>query len=144
MRQQFWTTFGQYMSPLLSAEGEKINWVNYKTGEKNIRFRMEADGKQAVIGIELTHKDAGIQRLYFEQFLEVKKLFETIVGDDWQWVVHTTDVYGMNVSKIYKTEQGVSVFKKEDWPLMIRFFKAYITALDEFWSHVKWGFESLR
>ena len=69
------------MAPVLSAEGEKVNWVNYKTGEKDIYFRMQADNKTASIAIELTHKDAGIQQLYFEQFAELKKLLEESLGE---------------------------------------------------------------
>ena len=73
LRQEFWTAFGQYMSPVLSSEGEKINWINYKTGEKDIFFRINADNKKASIAIELTHKDVGVQELYFEQFQQLKK-----------------------------------------------------------------------
>ena len=73
LRKEFWTAFGQYMQPILSAEGEKVNWINYKTGEKHIYFRMQVDNKKAFIGIELSHPDAGVQQLYFEQFLELKR-----------------------------------------------------------------------
>ena len=61
LRQAFWTAFGQYMLPVPSGEGEKVNWTNYKTGEKDLYFRMNADNKQATIAIELTHKDEGVQ-----------------------------------------------------------------------------------
>ena len=50
-RQEFWTAFGQYMAPIPSAGGEKINWINYKTGVKHIYFKMEADQKFASIGL---------------------------------------------------------------------------------------------
>ncbi len=36
LRKDFWTAFGLYMRPIPSAEGDKINWINYKTGEKDI------------------------------------------------------------------------------------------------------------
>lgn len=144
MRQQFWTTFGQYMSPVLSAEGEKVNWVNYKTSEKSIGFCMDADNKKAYIGIEITHKDTGIQQLYFEQFMELKNAFEDVAGKDWQWRLLANDDNGRMISKIYKEQEGVSIFKKENWPALIQFFKHNITALDLFWSNAKWGFESLR
>jgi hypothetical protein len=144
LRQEFWTAFGQYMSPVLSAEGEKVNWVNYKTGEKDIRFRMSADNKTAEIAIELTHKDAGIQQLYFDQFVELKKFLDAATGEDWQWQLHTTDEWGRTVSRIGTRRDGVSVFKKEDWPQLISFFKQRMVALDEFWSNVKYSFESLR
>lgn len=36
IRKDFWTAFGQYMKPVPSAEGTKVNWPNYKTGVKQI------------------------------------------------------------------------------------------------------------
>jgi hypothetical protein len=144
LRQQFWTTFGQYMTPVLSAEGEKINWINYKTGEKDIYFKMQADNKAASIAIEITHKDAGIQQLYFEQFAELKKIIENLIEEEWIWQLHTTNEKGKLISRIYKEINNVNVFKKEEWPLLISFFKPRIIALDEFWSSAKYGFEALR
>ncbi|HWI89865.1 MAG TPA: DUF4268 domain-containing protein [Flavisolibacter sp.] len=91
LRHEFWTAFGQYMSPLLSAEGEKINWINYKTGEKNISFRMHADNKKAVIAIELNHKDRDIQQIYFEEFLQFKNLFSDTMQEEWSLQLHTFD-----------------------------------------------------
>jgi hypothetical protein len=144
LKQEFWTTFGQYMSPILSAEGEKVNWVNYKTGEKNIAFRMHADNKNAIIAIELTHKDKDIQQIYFEQLLQFKSMFDDAVNEEWNWQLHTYDEHGKAISRIYKEQPALSIFQKSDWPGLISFFKSRIIALDEFWSSVKYAFESLR
>ena len=144
LRQEFWTSFGLYMSPIVSAEGEKLNWINYKTGEKNIAFRMNADNKKAIIAIELTHKDADIQQIYFEQFLQFKNLFDAAVKEEWIWQLHAHDEQGKIVSRIYKEQDGLSIFQKQDWPGLISFFKPRMIALDEFWSSVKYAFESLR
>jgi hypothetical protein len=144
LKQEFWTTFGKYMSPVQSAEGEKINWINYKTGEKDIFFRMQADNKGAMISIDITHKDKEIQQLYFEQFQEVKKFLDAATGEDWLWQLHTADEYGKVISRIANMLTGVSIFKKEDWPELISFYKQRMIALDEFWSNVKYSFESLR
>jgi hypothetical protein len=144
LKKEFWTAFGQYMTPTMSAEGEKIAWVNYKTGEKNIAFRLEADNKKATVTIELSHPDTGIQQLYFEQFRHLGNIFETMVEGDWTWDLHITDEYGKTISVIQTALSGVSVFKKEDWPKLISFFKTNMIALDEFWSNVKYSFEMLR
>ena len=85
LRQEFWTAFGQYMLPVQSAEGEKVNWINYKTGEKFISFRMDADHKQALISIEMNHKDEGIRSLHFEQFRQFRKLLESELNETWTW-----------------------------------------------------------
>lgn len=144
LRQEFWRVFGQYMNPVLSAEGEKINWINYKTGEKNIAFKMHADNKKAIIAIEITHKDPQIQQIIFNQFEQFKILLENTVQEKWTWQLHTHNEDGNIISKIFKENIGVSIFKKEDWPQLISFFKPRIIALDEFWCNIKYAFELLR
>jgi hypothetical protein len=141
LTQQFWTSFGQYIAPVLSAEGEKINWVNYKTGEKGIRFIMVADYSTAKIAITLSHKDAGIQQLYFDKFLRLKKIFHQKIGEEWQWRELNTDEQGKPFSEIYTLLPNVSVLNKQDWPAIISFFKPRMIALDIFWSEFKYAFE---
>jgi len=45
------------MRPVTAANGDRINWINYKTGVRNIYFRMDADINYASIAVELTHAD---------------------------------------------------------------------------------------
>ncbi len=52
LKKEFWTAFGRYMKPVLSADGEKINWINYKTGEKDIVFKMDADSKKHLLQLK--------------------------------------------------------------------------------------------
>lgn len=144
LKQQFWTAFGQYLSPIPSAEGEHINWINYKTGEKDIYFRMKADNKTASIAIEITHKDEALQALYFEQFNQLKNIFQSTLKESWIWLLHTNDDYGKTISRIYTSIEKINIFNKEDWPQLISFFKQRIIALDEFWSSAKYAFEALR
>ncbi|WP_196990826.1 DUF4268 domain-containing protein [Panacibacter microcysteis] len=110
LKQAFWTAFGQYMQPVLSADGDHINWINYKTGEKDIYFRMHADNKRATIGIELTHKDPSMQALFFEQFTALKTLLHNALAEEWQWMLHTHDENGKTISTIGTTLNDVSVF----------------------------------
>ena len=144
LKQQFWTVFGQYMLPVPSAEGNKINWINYKTGEKHISFKMQADSKTAFIAIELNHPDTGIQHLMYEQFIQLKTMLHATLQEEWIWQERVYDDHGRSVTRIYKELKGASIYKKEDWPKLIEFFKNRIVALDEFWSSAKYAFEALR
>jgi hypothetical protein len=139
-RQEFWTAFGKYMQPVLSAEGEKINWVNYKTGVKHIFFRMQAN-KGALIAIELSYPNPGDRRAQFNKFLQLKTLFTTTMQEDWIWQQDTQDENGKITSRVSRELAGVNIFNKADWPALISFFKPRIIALDAFWSMVKPGFE---
>ncbi|WP_242929239.1 DUF4268 domain-containing protein [Pontibacter vulgaris] len=144
LRQAFWTTYGQYMAPVLSAEGLRRNWLNYKTGLKNVEFKMQADSKRASIGIEITHKDTELQELFYEQFLQLRTLLHESLGEEWKWEMHTTDEYDKTISRIYKEIAPVNIFDKEDWPQLISFFKPRIIALDEFWNTAQYAFDELR
>ena len=144
IRQNFWTTFGQYIAPLLSAGGLKINWINYKTGIKYVYFKMQAESRYASIAIEIAHPDPGIQELFFEQFKELKLVLADALQEEWEWQLHSTDEYGKTVSRIYKQIDNVSIFNRDHWPTLISFFKPRIIALDEFWDNAKYSFEALK
>lgn len=144
IRQSFWTTFGQYIAPHPSAEGLKINWINYNTKVKHIYFRMQADQKFASISIEITHPDLGIQELFFEQFHELKSILQGYLGEEWEWLLHTKDESGKTISKIFKELSPINVFDEENWAKLISFFKPRIIALDQFWSDAKYSFDTLK
>jgi len=143
LKKEFWTAFGNYMKPVPSAGGEKVNWLNYKTGEKDVFFKMDAGNGFALIAIEIVHQDLEMQQLYFEQFVQLKTMLHQSLGEEWDWILHQTNESHKTVSRIYTELQGVSIFRKEDWPALISFFKPRIIALDEFWSSAKYGFEAL-
>ncbi|WP_460569138.1 DUF4268 domain-containing protein [Flaviaesturariibacter terrae] len=144
LRQAFWTTFGQYLQPILSADGERVNWVNYKTGEKDISFRMETGNRAAQIGIVLAHKDAGLRQLYWEQFVQLRPQLEAHTGEEWTWQPEYYDEWGAVSGRIYTEQEDLLVLRRPDWPALIQFFKPRIIALDAFWSEAKYYFEALR
>lgn len=144
IREEFWTTFGRYMSPVPSAEGMKINWINYKTTLRDVHFRMDVNQKSAIIFISMEHHDAGIRALYFHQFEELKMLLNAELEEEWEWQEHTRAGEDKVISSIYKELTSVSIFNKEQWPELISFFKPRIIALDRFWEDAKYSFDSLR
>lgn len=128
------------MQPILSSEGERVNWINYKTGAKHIYFRMDA-AKGASIAIEITHTDPELQQEYFQRFVQLQTLFNETVGAEWNWESDVKDENGRSISSIYTEISNVNIFNKADWPALISFFKPRIIALDEFWNQVKHGFD---
>jgi len=141
LKKSFWTSFGQYLKPLPNANGEGINWVNYKTGIRNIYFRMDADNKKASIGIELTDPNAEIRDQHYKKFQQFKQIFHETVNEKWTWQHKTTDEHGKPISRIYTEITGVNIFNKADWPAIISFLKPRLLALDEFWLMVKENFQ---
>ncbi|MGJ1203373.1 DUF4268 domain-containing protein [Sphingobacterium lactis] len=144
IKESFWTSFGQYMAPVPSADGEKVTWVNYKTGIRNLYFRMDASNKVAQIGIVIADSDAGIRALIFEQFQEYRTVLHAELGEEWIWDAEYYDEYGKATARIYTEIRGSSIFNQQDWPALISFFKPRIMALDSFWSTAQYGFEMFK
>lgn len=139
-RQAFWTTFGQYMRPVLSVDGERVNWVNYKTGVPSVYFRMDAGTGGAHITIEITHGYRGDRVACFAKFESMRAVLHETLGEEWAWAEHVAEGTGREISRITKALPAVNIMRQEDWPALISFFKQRIIALDEFWSMAKDGF----
>ncbi len=131
------------MSPILSSEGEKVNWVNYKTGEKHVHIKMTVADKKARIGIEFSHPEPDVQEIFFHHLERLRETFADTAGSDWQWQLHIHDE-GRLISRVSTSIENVMIFRKEDWPDLISFFKPRMIALDEFWNLVKHSFEQVR
>ncbi len=136
IRQAFWTTFGQYLSPIPGAGGTRINWVNYKTGLRDVYIKMDATDMEANIAIVLTHKERERQFALYNKLFIMKPELEMTLMEEWIW---DRDAYqeGRMVCRIYINLPGVSIFKKGDWPRMITFLKDRIIRLDSFWFNKK-------
>ncbi|MCB9189313.1 MAG: DUF4268 domain-containing protein [Flavobacteriales bacterium] len=130
----FWTSFGKFMGKHQSFHGKHIKWVNYKTGVRDMYFRLRADSKKAEVAIEIQHKDDGIRELFYDQFLELKAVFKDMVGE-WTWEKDIYNDQSILISKIYiECDRKVNVYDKNTWKDGFEFFEKNIVPLDEFWS----------
>ncbi|MGC4231962.1 MAG: DUF4268 domain-containing protein [Niabella sp.] len=141
IKKEFWTRFGMYMKPVKNAEGNTINWINYKTGIRHLYFRMDAGKKTAVIAIEMKHPSEEERLLIYEQFGSLRDYFKEIMEEDWEWQQVFYDDDGSRASRIFTVLENVSVFNKESWPSIISFLKERMIKLDLFWNDVKIQFE---
>src|SRR5690606_31529786 len=141
IRKKFWTSFGQYMKLQTSASGLEINWINYKTGIKGLQLKTDADNKSARIAIEMTQNDREIQELMFEQFEEFQVVFEGELGSDWVSYKSEAEQSGNQMASIEVRLENLSMFKVEDSPSIISFFKDDSLGWDSFWDDVKDSFE---
>ena len=149
LRQAFWTAFGQYMALTPGAGGEKVNWLNYKTGVRHLQFKAETERDGAAVAIVLSHPDMQEQQTYYELLLQSKKMLEAQAGEDpstnsgqvWQWQPPAPGEQGKITSRVYCRLAGVNVFNQAHWPAIISFLKPRLMALDTWWQEARWAFE---
>ena len=121
----------------ISKSGLKIKWINYRTGISQLYIRLETDKKNARVCIDLQHKDEGIRALFFEQFLELKKVFTQNTTLNWVWEQHFINANGDEFSRIYTEIDHVNLFDKSTWKEAFNFYKKAMLDFDEFWVDYK-------
>lgn len=142
IKEKFWTSFGRYMAPVLSSEGMKQNWINYKTGIPQVFLRMDATKKEASIAIEIRHKDPQLAQEQYKKFILLKDALEDSLGEEWEWLEQVENEFGQAISRIETVQAPLNIFKETDWPSIISFLKPRIIALDAFWNENKFVFET--
>ena len=128
------------MKPIPGTSGLPVNWINYKTGIRNIHFKMDADDTSTVISIEISSSKEEERLQYYNQFVSLKKILASTGTFAWQWN-ETVETDHKIISSISQQLNDVNILNQSDWPSIISFLKPRIIALDEFWNLVKEGFE---
>ena len=128
------------MKPVPSASGLPVNWINYKTGNRHIHFKMDAYNTSAIIAIEISHPQSAQRLHYYNQFVSLKNLLASTTTFNWQWN-ETFETNHKTISSISQQLNDVNILNQSDWPAIISFLKPRIIVLDAFWNLVKDGFE---
>lgn len=142
---RFYTAFGVFMRKHTPQSDfyKKLKWLNYKTGVKNILFRIEATKKYGQVSIDMTHPDQGVREIFFEQFMEFRNALESYLSGEWIWEPEFELENGQQISRIYIRKEGLNLYREDDWGDFFRFFEQHFLELDAFWTDFKEGFVEL-
>ena len=139
----FYTSLGRYMGKNKSLSNKKINWLNYQSNVKNILIRLDTDKQMAAVIIDIQHKDEEIRYLFYEQFIELKTVFNSICGDHWQWIKDSKNEAENDCCRITATISNVNIFEKSSWPKIFNFYEKNLINLDSFWNEFSDLFKAL-
>ncbi len=132
-RVRFFTNFGIYMKKHAGDYGEKIRWVNYRTGVNAVRFKIGAHKKTSTVSIDIVNNDEGVREVFFEQFEEFKTLLSNSLTE-LNWVKNYRIDSGVYITRIYTELEGPSINNESDWGKIYRFYEKNLLALHEFWE----------
>ena len=132
VRTKFWTSLGKYLKPIPNAEGESINWINYRTGINQIKVKADVQNGFAFAVVEISG-EAEMRNTMFETFKRLGFAWQTetvILENEW-------NESNKQVHQFLTNLDNVSVFRESDWPAIISFFKKNLLAFDVFWCENK-------
>lgn len=133
LRTAFWTEFDDFNKKKRTAANRKISWAQYKSGIKDIYFRLDFDTKEAYFAIDLQMRDPEIRELVWEQFMETENLLLNHVGPELEKLPNHSTKEGLAIHRIQWTLRDVSIMNKDDYSKVIRFLSEKVQGLDMFW-----------
>ncbi|MBF01099.1 DUF4268 domain-containing protein [Flavobacterium coralii] len=123
IKKEFWTTF---------ADTYPRKWLLYDTKIKDVSFKFYVDNKKAMVMLDIEPKEDYKRRIYFEKMESLKNiLLEEHVPD----AVFEKEHYlesGKEISRIYVTLTGISLYNKATWDAVFDFFAEKMTAFEMF------------
>ncbi|TNE52754.1 MAG: DUF4268 domain-containing protein [Bacteroidetes bacterium] len=135
--QEFWTRFKKKMSGQRSANGRKINWLNYPTEIKSLYLRLHADKKGTALRLDLQFRDAEVRDVYWEQMGELKKVLESEMGTDAQWFEDCSSKEVPHFSRIEWSKEGLNYYQEADQEQIFDFLQEKLLAFDRFYQDYK-------
>lgn len=133
LRVDFWSAFEDFNKKKRTSNNRKINWAQYKSGIKDIYFRMDFTTHEAFFAIDLQMRDAAVRALVWEQFMETEKLLKLHIGDEIQHQESLLLEEGFEIHRMRWSMEGVSIANEEDYEKVIQYLSEKIYGLDRFW-----------
>jgi hypothetical protein len=131
---QFFSKFVRHMSRHHSTGGGGGRWEAYKTGVKDLYFRL-LTFPEVGLAIDLQFKDAEIRALFYDQFIELRKLLENHVGAPAVFFEEFTLESGVVVSRIVWTLPNAYFYDEKQWDTILSWYEVKLLGLDEFWEY---------
>ena len=133
----FWNGFQECMSKNRSANGRKINWINYPSDVKNIFIRLEVDSKGARLCFDIQPKDDSIRSIFWEQMTELKIVMEDITQSTPEWIENYYYLDKQYISRIVWTDDSLNFYNLEHREPIYKFLKERLTKFDLFYQEYK-------
>lgn len=131
LRLEFWENFGRRCEghPLLRYKNKK--WMLHRTKIKGVALRFDVGRKDAMVMIELNHKNEEKRLHAFEVLEKYKPIIEDGLNSQLQWeFFYQREDSNQEVCRIFTTLENANIFNKNDWPRIFDFFIQNMSKLE--------------
>lgn len=132
LRLEFWEQFGRRCEahPLLRHKRKK--WMLHRTKIKGVVLRFEAGRENAMVMLELNHKNENKRLKAFEILERYKPILEDGFDEGLIWeFYHQREDSGQEVCRIFTTLESVDLHRQNQWPDIFNFFIENMVKLEE-------------
>lgn len=128
VREEFWNNFGKKY---------QRKWLLYDTKIKEIQLKFTFNSEVAQVSLAIVSGDDVIRAYYYEKMCSLKNILLTEYLPEAIYEEHYQLPEGKEISRIYTELQGVSVYRKSDWPGVEEFLSNQMQLLESFFLEYK-------
>lgn len=141
LKKDFWEGFGAYCAELPSFAGRKSKFLLYNTKMKGVELKFDATRDAAFVILEINHSNADKRFELYEKFERYKSLIESEFPDGLQWDFAFVRECGTEVCRIYSTQTGIDIHRRQHWPQFYSFMASQMLKLENAFRLVKEAIE---
>ena len=138
LKLKFWAGFKEFVKTHPNPEIKGKRWLLNDTGISGVAFRFDFDRENAVVMIELQHKNEARRLTSYEILERYKVVLEDGFSGGLVWeFYHKREDNGQEVCRIFTKLEGVDFHRQNQWPAVYAFFAENMPKLEENFLMVK-------
>ncbi len=137
IRKEFWDKFRSWSGRKRIKEGKKEKWLMNDTGIKQMKLKFHFDDSIALVAIEIDTRNLEKRIELWNKLESLKNKIEEEIPFPLEWNIEYPLSDNKSVSRIYAQITGISIYKKECWGEVNKFFYKKMNSLEEFFLKYK-------
>lgn len=142
LSKEFWVVFARRCEIVPELMHKKKKWVLYDTGLNGIDLKFEVTRKEAIVMIEINHRQEARRLEIFETLQKYRLLLEDGFPEALTWDFCFTRESGQEVCRIYTSLQNVDFHRQNQWPDIFNFLIDNMLILENNFMDIRDGLEA--
>jgi hypothetical protein len=130
-RLEFWAEFENLSVRKKKKSRKSLKWVMNNTGIKQFKLKFDFDENRAIVGMDVETRNLDKRIDIYGKLERLKSVFETALGQPLKWELEFALPTGKSISRAYLEMPDVSIYRKEDWPVVMDFFYKNMIILEK-------------
>jgi deoxyribodipyrimidine photolyase len=137
IRTDFWEGFRRYTLPRKQKQKLAPGWIMENTGINALALRFSLEDSSAMVGIDLETNSMEKKIELYDKLETLKKILHDAMGKELIWDLDYTRENGKSVSRIYTRLDNVTIYDRNCWDDVYKFFYKNMRALETFYEEYR-------
>ncbi len=136
-RLQFWSEFDAHSVGKKKRLRKPVKWIMNNTGIKQLKLKFDFDETRAIVGFDVETRNLDKRIDVFGKLERLKTKLEKALKQSLIWELDHILPSGKSISRAYLELPDVSIYRQEDWPLVIDFFYKNMVIIEKLFEEYK-------